>query len=273
MFRRGLGYQLLTLVVTCSLAGADTLVLKSGTSHDGTLLSATSTTITFKENGEIHHYSRADVDSVQFDGNGSSPQFSERERDARDSAPTDRQRDYSDSNHRMTLPAGSEIAVLTNQDIDSQSASVGQTFPAEVTDNVTGPGGEVLIPKGSEAELVLRDVTSGGMTKGSELALDLQSVRANGRRYSVSTQEIEQKGRGGLGANKRTATMVGGGAVLGTLIGAIAGGGKGAAIGAVAGAATGAGAQVLTRGKSVKVPAETTLRFKLDQPLELESAY
>jgi hypothetical protein len=67
--------------------------------------------------------------------------------------------------------------------------------------------------------------------------------------------------------------MVGGGAVLGTLIGAIAGGGKGAAIGAAAGAGAGAGTQILTRGKSVKVPAETTLRFKLDQPLRLQAAY
>ena len=67
--------------------------------------------------------------------------------------------------------------------------------------------------------------------------------------------------------------MVGGGAVLGTLIGAIAGHGKGAAIGAVAGAAAGAGTEILTRGKAVHVPAETTLRFKLDQPLRLEAAY
>ena len=64
--------------------------------------------------------------------------------------------------------------------------------------------------------------------------------------------------------------MVGGGAVLGTLLGAIAGGGKGAAIGAVAGAATGAGVQVLTRGKEVRVPAETVLNFRLDQPLYLQ---
>ena len=67
--------------------------------------------------------------------------------------------------------------------------------------------------------------------------------------------------------------MVGGGAALGTLIGAIAGHGKGAAIGAAAGAAAGAGAQVLTRGKTVKVPAESTLRFKLDKPLHLSAAY
>ena len=67
--------------------------------------------------------------------------------------------------------------------------------------------------------------------------------------------------------------MVGGGAALGTLIGAIAGHGKGAAIGAAAGAAAGAGTQILTRGKTVKVPAESTLRFKLDQPLQLQAAY
>jgi outer membrane lipoprotein SlyB len=63
--------------------------------------------------------------------------------------------------------------------------------------------------------------------------------------------------------------MVGGGAVLGTLLGAIAGGGKGAAIGAVAGAAAGGTAQVLTRGKEVRVPAETELTFRLEQSVRL----
>jgi hypothetical protein len=63
--------------------------------------------------------------------------------------------------------------------------------------------------------------------------------------------------------------MVGGGALLGTVLGAIAGGGRGAAIGAAAGAAAGAGAQVLTRGKEIKVPAETTLTFRLEQPVRL----
>ncbi len=66
--------------------------------------------------------------------------------------------------------------------------------------------------------------------------------------------------------------MVGGGAALGTLLGAIAGGGKGAAIGAVAGGAAGGTAQVLTRGKQVRVPAETILSFQLEKPLHLISS-
>jgi hypothetical protein len=87
------------------------------------------------------------------------------------------------------------------------------------------------------------------LTSNAEIALDLQSIKVGNRRYLVNTADSEQKAQGGVGANKRTAEMVGGGAVLGTLIGAIAGGGKGAAIGAVAGAGAGAGTQVLTRGK------------------------
>ena len=61
--------------------------------------------------------------------------------------------------------------------------------------------------------------------------------------------------------------------MLGTLLGAIAGGGKGAVIGAVAGAAAGGTAQVLTKGKEVKVPAETVLNFQLDQPVTLSASY
>jgi hypothetical protein len=139
---------------------------------------------------------------------------------------------------------------------------------------VSNSAGRIVIPKGSEAELVLRKVRAQGKVTGnSELVLDLQSVKVNGRRYTISTEDVSQKGSDGLGANKRTATMVGGGAVLGTLIGAVAGGGKGAAIGAATGAAAGAGTEVLTRGKAVKVPSESRLRFRLDQPLQLVPAY
>jgi len=54
------------------------------------------------------------------------------------------------------------------------------------------------------------------------------------------------------------------------LIGAIAGGGKGAAIGALAGGAAGAGAQTLTKGKQINIPAETEMGFRLNQDLQLK---
>ena len=91
----------------------------------------------------------------------------------------------------------------------------------------------------------------------SEMAVDLDSVTVNGRRYTIDSDENAQTSgrKEAFGANQRTGKYVGGGAVVGTIIGAIAGGGKGAAIGAAAGAAAGAGAQTITRGPSVRVPA------------------
>ncbi|HEX3322230.1 MAG TPA: hypothetical protein VHR84_16105 [Terriglobales bacterium] len=279
-----------------TMAWGDTITMRDGTTHTGTLVSATSQAINFRENGDIRRYLVSEIQSIEFDSAGTSssaqsgstiyPQDSGTRQSApvnNQGAPTSNESDPVLSQRgsappvygaEATLPMGSVITIITNQDIDSKAASPGQVFPADVAENIVDESGQTVIPKGSEAELVIRELGNKGTVSGtSDLVLDLQSVRVAGRRYMVSTEDIEQRGREGLGKNKRTATMVGGGAVLGTVIGAIAGGGKGAAIGAAAGAAAGAGTQVLTRGKTVKVPAESRLQFKLDQPLHLEAAY
>jgi hypothetical protein len=172
----------------------------------------------------------------------------------------------------LTIPSGTDLSVRTNEAIDSASARAGQKFSGTVEQDAKGSNGEVLIPKGSNAELVIRDVSSGGTTGSSEVALDLHSIDVGGHTYLVSTQGLKQSNDRGLGKNKRTGEYVGGGAALGAIIGAVAGGGKGAVLGGLAGAAAGGATQVLTRGKEVKVPAETTLKFKLDKPLQLRSA-
>ena len=168
-----------------------------------------------------------------------------------------------------TLPAGAEIVVRTNEDINAQTAVEGRTYPASIDRDVLDDAGNVVIPRGSDADLVIRSVKEGGTLTSGNMVLDLQSVRANGRRYLVSTTDLEQGNQEGIGKNKRTAELVGGGAALGTIIGAIAGGGKGAVIGALAGAAGGGAVQVITKGKEIRVPAETQLTFRLDQPLQL----
>lgn len=168
------------------------------------------------------------------------------------------------------LPAGSEISVRTNEAIDSGTAAEGQTFDAQVTRDARDADGTVVIPRGSSARVVIKSASKGGRFRGaSDLVLDLQSVVINGRVYAVDTADIGQKGKSGVGANKRTAEYTGGGAALGAIIGAIAGGGKGAAIGTGAGAGAGVLTQVLTKGGSIKVPAESVLTFSLDKPLRV----
>ena len=168
---------------------------------------------------------------------------------------------------QRTVNAGTEIEVRTDQAINVKAASAAATYPASVANNVLDSNGNVAIPKGARARLRAVPVNDG-------LTLDLDSVTVNGQRYSLrssSASAVASTKRGGLGKNKRTGEYVGGGALAGTLIGALAGGGKGAAIGALAGGAAGAGAQVLTRGKQVNVPAESILKFRLENPVSMRS--
>lgn len=168
------------------------------------------------------------------------------------------------------LPAGSEISVRTNEPIDSGTAAEGQTFDAQVTRDAKDANGDIVIPRGASSRIVIKSASKGGRIRGaSDLVLDLQSVSINGRQYLIETAEVAQKGKSGLGANKRTAEYTGGGAALGAIVGAIAGGGKGAAIGAGAGAGAGALTQIITKGRAIKLPAESVLTFNLDKPLKV----
>ncbi len=171
------------------------------------------------------------------------------------------------------LPVGTQVSVRTEETIDSSKAVEGQTFAAEVTNDVLDANGDVVIPRVSNAQIVIRSASRGGRFRGaSDLVLDLQTVSVDGRQYRLDTADVQQRGKEGIGANKRTAEYTGGGAALGAIIGAIAGGGKGAAIGAASGAGAGALTQILTKGSAVRVPAETVLTFRLDKPLRVVAA-
>jgi len=166
------------------------------------------------------------------------------------------------------LPANTQLAIRTNENIDATQADVGKAYSAEVARTIEDQNGNVLIPKGAPVQLTIANVKNPTLGE-TQAELALHAITIHGHRYLVSTNTVAEQGTGGLGKNKKTAEMVGGGALLGTVIGAVAGGGKGAAIGAVLGGAGGAGAQVLTKGKQVKVPAESVLTFQLSQPIQL----
>ncbi len=250
---------ILFLLMLPGTAVSDTLVLQNGTRISGVLVRRTSSTITFKNSrGVVHRYKASQVRNVELTST----------HQASYNAP----RNYGTSNNDHQpelLPAGTQLVILTNEAIDSKTAASNQLFSAQVDQDVIDSANELIVPKGSPAQLIIRTVSSGGIAGSSEITLDIQSITVNGRRYNVTTADLKRKGRSGLGANKRTAEMVGGGAVIGTIIGAIVGHGKGAAIGAAVGAAGGAGAQVLTKGKQVIIPAETVLKFSLDQAVTL----
>lgn len=170
------------------------------------------------------------------------------------------------------LPVGTELPVRTEETIDSKVAVEGQVYAAEIARDVRDADGAVVIPRGSNAQIVIKSATKGGKIRGaSDLVVDMKSVSIEGQQYRLDTADLAQKGHDGVGVNKRTGEFAGGGAAIGAIIGAIAGGGKGAAIGAGSGAGAGALGQILTKG-SIKIPAETILTFQLDGPLRVVEA-
>jgi hypothetical protein len=167
---------------------------------------------------------------------------------------------------RIQLPAGTNLVIRMIDGVDSERNSVGQTFAASLDEPVVIDG-RTVIPRGADVVVKLVDAKESGKLRGrTTLTLDLMSLKVNGRMVDVNTETVteESSSRG-----SRTAKVAGGTAVLGTIIGAIAGGGKGAAIGLGSGAAVGAGAEILTKGQRVRIPSETRLTFVLENAVRL----
>jgi hypothetical protein len=81
-----------------------------------------------------------------------------------------------------TVFAGTQIAIRTSEPIDARSPSDNRIFRGVVDRDVRSDDGKVIIPGGSNAELILRDSTR------DEVVLDLESVDIRGQRYVVTTE-------------------------------------------------------------------------------------
>ena len=257
-----------------------TVSLRDGSEYAGTVTGTTPTEVTVKgDDNTTRTIAMKDVKSIEYDDASAPPPAEQGKEGAKRAR---RERSHEDHYHpepsavttkTYELPAGTEVSVRSEETIDSARAAEGQTYAAEVTSDVRDAAGDVVVPSGANAQIVIRSAAKGGRIRGSsDLALDLASVSVGGQMYQLSTTDLVQQGKAGMGANKRTAEYTGGGALVGTIIGAIAGHGKGAALGALSGAGAGAITQVVTKGGSIKVPAETVLTFKLDRPLRVVAA-
>jgi hypothetical protein len=166
----------------------------------------------------------------------------------------------------ITIPVDTSVTIRMIDSVNSDTARLGQTFRASLAEPVYVNGREV-IPRG--ADVVTRLVTdqqSGKIEGRTVLTLALSTITINGRTMDVTSTDVktESSSRG-----NRSAGVIGGTAALGAIVGALAGGGKGAAIGAGSGAVVGTGAEVLTSGQKVKIPSETRLTFRLQNPVQL----
>jgi hypothetical protein len=274
------------MMVFAGVASADTLELKDGRVLQGRYLGGTQAILRFEVNGDVQTFPTQDIVAVTFTrgehrhrenepppANNPPPPPDDRgrgeQRDNRDNPPQNYPPSQgapppqANNGGDYTLQAGQPILVRMIDSVDSSKNHVGDIFHASLETDLN-VNGVLVARKGSDVYGRLASADKGGTFSGkSELQLELTRMIIDGRDYPLvsSDYNVQGKSRGG-----DTAKKVGGGAVLGAIIGGVAGGGKGAAAGAAIGGGAGAGVQVLTKGQQVKVPSETLLEFRLQQP-------
>lgn len=167
----------------------------------------------------------------------------------------------------ITIPEGTVIPIRTTETLDSKNAQPNDVFHGSLAGDL-GIQGVVAIPHGSAVMGRIVDAKEAAHFKGSALlSIELTQVTARGKQVTLVTDTYTKQAEG---RGKNTAEKAGGGAALGTIIGALAGGGKGAVIGGLAGGAAGGGVNAATRGKQAVIPTETLINFRLQSPITLK---
>lgn len=248
-------------------ATADTLELKDGRILKGKYLGGTQAVLRFELNGEVQTFSTTEIVALTFTGNpghsAPTPAPAAAPAETPAMAPTAGVAS-SLSGGNVTIPAGQSLLVRMIDSVDSSKNHVGDVFHASLETDLN-VSNSIVARKGTDVYGRLANAQEAGHVSGSaELQLELTRIVIDGKDYPIVSSDYSLRGKG---RGSDTAKKVGGGAVAGAIIGAIAGGGKGAAIGAGVGSAAGAGVQVFTRGQQVKVPSETLLEFRLQQPV------
>ena len=253
-------------LVFVTVAAADTLELKDGRVLQGRYLGGTQAVLRFEVDGNVQTFGVNDVVALTFTHGGGSaaaaPEPAPAPARALAPAPV-AQAQPVPAGGTITIPAGQSILVRMIDGVDSSKNHVGDIFHASLETDLT-VNSSLVARKGTDVYGRLAEAKEAGHISGSsELQLELTRMVIDGHDYPLVSSDYTLQGKG-RGSN--TAKKVGGGAALGAIIGAVAGGGKGAAIGAGVGAGAGGAVQVLTRGQQVKVPSETLLEFRLQQP-------
>lgn len=303
---KGRGRMIFAMALWLAFAGVaagDTLELKDGRVLQGRYLGGTQAVLRFEIKGEVQTFSVMDAVAVTFTGTsgaanaaapsappavalpspdspapvpdtpapsaGQEPIVSEDVPPPAPvakpaaQAPAVKAQDPAAQYGEVTIPAGQSLLVRMIDGVDSSKNQVDDVFHASLETDLY-INNNLVARKGTDLYGRLAEAKEAGHFSGSaELQLELIRIVIDGHDYPLVSSDYTLKGQG---RGSDTAKKVTGGAVFGAIIGAIAGGGKGAAIGAGAGSAAGAGVQVFTRGKQVKVPSETVLEFRLEQP-------
>jgi hypothetical protein len=168
---------------------------------------------------------------------------------------------------KTVVPAGTKLRVALLDAVSSDKSRAGDRFLASLAEPIVIEG-KTILEKGTKVRGRVIDAKESGRVKGrATVELKLTEIVLNDdHALSISTKPYTAVAEA---TKKRDAAIIGGGAGLGAVIGAIAGGGKGAAIGAAVGGGAGTGTVLATKGKEIHYAPETRLQFTLASSIEI----
>jgi hypothetical protein len=162
---------------------------------------------------------------------------------------------------QVTIPVGTELYVRMIDSISSDESHEGETFRAEL-DKPILVDNQTIIPRRADVFLKLVGLQSAGKLSGtSELKVQMDKIVIDKTPYNIVSNTYI---RTGSPEGQKAARNVGLGAAVGGILGGILGGKKGAVIGAGAG---GGGGAVISKGEQIHIDSETSLVFRLENPL------
>jgi hypothetical protein len=165
---------------------------------------------------------------------------------------------------RAEIPAGTRLVGALEETVSTARTEPGDLVrlrtvkPLELVDGVTVPEGIVI-----EGEVV-RARGGGRLAGAPALTIRFTTLSLEGQRQEIAADPLRVRGKDDLG---QSAALIGGGAVIGGVVGALAGN---TTAGVAAGAVIGTGTAVATRGDQIVLPAGQKLRVRLAQPVNVQ---
>ncbi|MEZ5332507.1 MAG: hypothetical protein R2991_10745 [Thermoanaerobaculia bacterium] len=165
----------------------------------------------------------------------------------------------------VTVPAGTVVPVRFLDTLSSHESTAGQSFQAEVVQDVA-IGERTVIPAGARVSGSVTEASPPKIGGRARLSLDFHTLEIDGRSYPIAAAFAQR----GKSETPKDAAIIGGstlgGAILGDAVDNTGGGGIGAVLGGIAGAI---GAHE-TKGKPVVIPSGSTMSLQLASPITVE---
>ncbi|MDF7807462.1 hypothetical protein P4E94_08435 [Pontiellaceae bacterium B12219] len=237
----------LTALLSIS-AQSDTLKLRNGKTLEGGFVSSDGHTISFAGMEGVQSYPRSEVAELIFaNSNAEAAPVSSPAAPAKKAA----------ASGVYTLPEGTLLIVSMLEEVTSEEPA-GRGFKAKLEADLM-VNAVTVVPAGT---VVFGKITASAEARRlvgrSFLELQLTGISIDGQMHSIHTGNFEEAGPSSLRKVVRNAAV-------GAAIGSASGGHEDAERGATYGAA----ASVITKGRSIVVPATAILDFHLQQPLTL----